>query len=80
MGFARVCDCCSTNNALKLIIVISEKIGLPNSIKVDNAKAYRSNAFEKELSSRGILLKFGTPYVHTPGAQSKDTIELYKIT
>ncbi len=44
---------------------IAENIGLPESIRVDKAKAFKSLNFQKELLDKGIKLKFGTPYFHT---------------
>ncbi len=34
-------------------------------MEVDNAKAFKSKEFEKELSDIGISLNFGAPYIHT---------------
>ena len=52
-------------NAIKTLAEIAENTGLPVSIRVDNAKAFRSKIFQKELLDKGIRLIFGTPNVHT---------------
>ncbi len=57
--FAKVGDSCNTKNAIKLLAETAENIGLPKSIRVNNAKALKSQKFQKELLDKGIKLNFG---------------------
>ncbi len=40
-------------------------MGLPKSIRLDNAKCFKSRRFGKFLEGRGIRTEFVTPYLHT---------------
>ena len=64
--FAIGCKRCSTESVLELLAIVSENIGLPKKLKVDNATASKSRKFKNTRGDFGISIDFSTPYVHTP--------------
>ncbi len=64
--WGRVVRCCSTRAATKFLNKIVESDRVPKTIKVDNASAFKSVEFARYLEKLNLVVKFSTPYVHTP--------------
>ncbi len=65
-SFATVCKACNSDSAIEILAIVCENIGLPSSIKVDNASAFKSRKFRNFIEERGIKIEFSKPCVHTP--------------
>ncbi len=57
---------CNTKTVTKLLSRITDKSGLPQSIKTDNATALTSSKFQDTVNRSHIKHRFTAPYVHTP--------------
>ncbi len=64
--WTRVTKSCSTECSIKLLEQIIDDNGYSNTIKTDNATAFKSAEFQKFTENHRIEHKFSTPYVHTP--------------
>ena len=64
--FALVCKRCNTESALEILAMVCENIGLPKTLKVDNATAFKSPNFKSVYKKFGISVDYSIPYVHTP--------------
>ena len=57
---------CSSKSAIKFLNSLIESDGVPKSIKVDNATAFKSTEFKAYSAKLNLVVNYSTPYVHTP--------------
>ncbi len=65
-AWTRVIKSCSSRNVVKLLDNLVESDGVPRSIKVDIATAFKSTEFRSYSARLNLVVKYSTPYVHTP--------------
>ncbi len=60
-----VCKTCSRHNAVKLLDLVCENLGLPETVRLENAKCFKSRKFGEFISQKKIKLEFVTPHLHS---------------